>query len=89
MMGIQDTQKNFFSYNVDLDKRIRSNNPLRRILEVIDFSFVRKEVCHLYGINGNESVDPEVILKMMFLLFYDDIASEREFLQGERGQVCS
>ena len=43
MMGIQDTQKSFFSYNVDLDKRIRSNNPLRRILEVIDFSFVRKE----------------------------------------------
>jgi transposase len=47
---------------------------------------VREEVAHCYGTSGNESVDPEVILKMMFLLFFDDIASERELMEviGER-----
>src|SRR5450755_338264 len=36
--------------------------------------------------NGNESVAPEVILKMMFLLFFDDVKSERELMEviGER-----
>src|SRR6266446_2091304 len=38
------------------------------------------------GRRGNESVDPVVILKMMFLLFFDDIKSERELMEviGER-----
>jgi hypothetical protein len=27
------------------------------------------------GWKGNESVDPVIILRMMFLLFYDDVAS--------------
>lgn len=67
MMGIHVEQKSLFSYSVDLEKRIRSDNPLRRIAEVIDFSFVRDEVRELYGQNGHESVDPEIILKLMFL----------------------
>ena len=56
MMGVHVEQKNLFSYGVDLDKRVRSDNPLRKIVEVIDFSFVREEVRDLYGHNGNESV---------------------------------
>ena len=39
------------------------------------------EVAALYGANGNESVDPAVILKMMFLLFFENVASERELMR--------
>lgn len=81
MMGLQDGQKELFSYSVDLDKRVRSENPLRKIREQVDFGFVRKEVKKFYGANGNESVDPAVIMKMMFLLFFDDVASERELMR--------
>ncbi len=42
---------------------------------------MRAEVGDRYGRNGHVSVDPEVILKMMFLLFYDDVASERELMR--------
>ena len=73
MMGERQAQKNLFSYNIDLDKRVRKGNPLRAISERIDFTFVRKEVAAKYGYNGNVSEDPAVILKMMFLLFYDDV----------------
>jgi len=31
----------------------------------VDFSFVREEVSDFYGHNGNESVDPAVIMKMI------------------------
>lgn len=77
MMGKQETQIPLFVPGFDLASRVRPDHPLRRVRELIDFSWVRKEVAHLYGYNGNESVDPEVVLKMMFLLFFDDIKSER------------
>jgi transposase len=86
MMGEQKSEPELFNYAVNLEKRVRSNHPLRQVKAAIDFSFVREEVAHCYGKNGNESVAPEVILKMMFLLFFDDIASERELMEviGER-----
>ena len=86
MMGQQKSEPQLFNYAVNLEKRVRANHPLRRVKAAIDLSFVREEVAHCYGKNGNESVAPEVILKMMFLLFFDDIASERELMEviGER-----
>lgn len=86
MMGEQKKEPELFNYAVNLEKRVRSNHPLRKVKAAIDFSFVREEVAHCYGKKGNESVAPEVILKMMFLLFFDDIKSERELMDviGER-----
>jgi transposase len=81
MMGLQNQQKDLFGYNIDLDCRVRAENPLRKIAAVVNFSFARAEVKHTYGQKGNVSVDPVVILKMMFLLFFDNIASERELMQ--------
>lgn len=81
MMGQQDQQKELFSYNIDLDRRVRIDNPLRKIAAMVDFSFARNEVEHTYGRNGNVSVDPVVILKMMFLLFFDNVASERQLME--------
>src|SRR5438045_654789 len=86
MMGQRKSEPQLFNYAVKLEKRVRANHPLRRVKAAINVSFVREEVAHCYGKNGNESVAPEVILKMMFLLFFDDIASERELMEviGER-----
>lgn len=81
MMGLQNQQKELFAYHIDLDRRVRSDHPLRKIAAAIDFSFARSQVEHTYGQNGNVSVDPVVILKMMFLLFLDDIASERQLME--------
>ena len=67
MMGRHVDQKDLFSYSVDLDKRVRQDNPLRAVDGRVDFSFVRDEVKDFYGYNGHESVDPAVIMKMMFL----------------------
>ena len=78
MMGEHQEQKDLFSYGVDLDRRVRCDNPLRAIKSQLKFSWVRQEVASCYGHNGNVSVDPVVIVKLMFLLFYDDVKSERE-----------
>ena len=81
MMGTNQPQKDLFSYQIDLDKRVRSDHPLRQIAGTVDFTFVRAAVAGSYGYNGNVSVDPTVVMKMMFLLFYDDVASERELMR--------
>ena len=63
MMGTQKSEPQLFNYAVNLEKRVRSNHPLRRVKALIDFSFVREEVARTYGRNGNESVPPEVIMR--------------------------
>lgn len=81
MMGIHQTQEKLFSYHVNLEQRIRKDHPLRRVAGVIDFTFVRAEVARFYGQNGNEGVDPIILAKLMFLLFFDDVPSERELME--------
>ncbi|MCK5708004.1 MAG: transposase [Candidatus Aureabacteria bacterium] len=81
MMGYQDkADEQLFHYGFHLEERVRNNHPLRRIKEIIDFDFIREEVKDLYGFNGNESVNPKIILRMIFLLFYYDVRSERELI---------
>src|SRR5436309_546762 len=80
MMGTHQPQASLFAFRVDLEQRLRPDHPLRRVASVVDFSYVRPEVAACYGHNGNVSVDPVVILKLMFLLFFDDVPSERELL---------
>jgi len=80
MMGIHQPQPELFSYQVNLGQRIRSDHPLRRVAQAVDFSFVRAEVAGSYGRNGHESVDPVILLKLMFLLFWDNVPSERELM---------
>jgi hypothetical protein len=78
MMGERDPQAPIWSYRVNLDKRVRSDHPLRRINEVLDLSFVRGQVAHTYGRRGNKSVPPEVILRMMILLFLEAIGDQEK-----------
>jgi len=66
-----------FYNSFSLEQRVHKDHPLRKVKQMIDFSFIRSEVKDLYGYNGNQSIDPAVILKLMFLLFYENIKSER------------
>src|SRR4051812_4685718 len=81
MMGTLTPQKALFTYGVDLDQRVHADHPLRRVQAMIDFTFARASVAHTYGHNGNESVDPAVLVKLMFLLFHENVRSERELLR--------
>jgi transposase len=81
MMGQQKQQKDLFSYQIDLDRRVRADNPLRKVAAAIDFSWARCEVESTCGHNGNVSVDPVVIVKLMFLLFFDNVRSERQLME--------
>jgi transposase len=82
MMGRQSPpQSKLFYTHFNVDKRVRENHPLRAIARVVDFDFIYKDVEDRYGINGNVSVPPVVILKLMLLLVLCNVRSERELME--------
>jgi len=81
MMGYQpDFQPKLFYHQINLEKRVPPDHLLRKIEQKIDFDFIYKEVQEAYGDNGNVSVPPPVILKMMLLLILYNVRSERELI---------
>ena len=80
MMGQQKSEPQLFNYAINLEKRVGADHPLRRVRRR-SISVCAREVAQCYGKKGNVSVDPEVIMKMMFLLFFDDVPSERELMK--------
>jgi transposase len=80
-MGFQkDLQPKLFYHSVNLDERIPANHILRKMRSQIDFDFIYQEVKELYGGNGNVSVPPPAILKMMLLLILYNVRFERELM---------
>ena len=82
MMGYEskENQGKLFYYGFHLEQRIRQDHPLRKIAKLIDFDFIYEEVKESYGMKGNVSVPPPVILKLMLLLILYNVRSERELM---------
>ena len=82
MMGEREpAQDGLFAYGVNLEKRMPPDHRLRKIAAALDLSFARQLVAGRYGSRGHVSEDPVVILKLMLLLFLDDVKSERELMK--------
>ncbi len=80
-MGYEgDFQPKLFYHQVNLEQRVPRGHLLRKIDQKIDFDFIYKEVKDTYGDNGNVSIPPPVILKMMLLLILYNVRSERELM---------
>ncbi|HPC76573.1 MAG TPA: transposase, partial [Synergistales bacterium] len=81
MMGIQESEGGKFFYtNISIAQRVRRDHPLRKIAARVDFDFIYREVADKYGTRGNVSVPPPVILKLMLLLVFYNVRSERELM---------
>jgi len=81
MMGRnKPPQRSLFYSGINLDKRVRGEHVLRKVAGLVDFDFVYGEVKESYGYNGNVSVAPPMILKLMLLLVLYNVRSERELM---------
>ncbi len=75
------SQRALFHYAVNLEARIPPDHELRQVSCVLNLDFVYEQVKDKYGHNGNESVPPPVILKLMLLLIFYNVRSERELMR--------
>jgi transposase len=75
------------AYNCDLfskryiDAMLPKSHILLDIKKLVDFSFVVDEVKDLYSDTGRGSIDPGRMFKMLFLMFFCNMPSEREMVE--------
>src|ERR687886_309339 len=69
---------------VNLDERVPQDHLLRRIAEVVDFSFVRRLTARFYSHTGQPGIDPVVLFKMALLGYLYGITSERRLAEEVR-----
>jgi transposase len=82
MMGKpKQREGQLFHVGFILEERIPAEHVLRQIDRVVDFSFVRSVVAPRYGRNGHESLDPALVLRLLFLCFFENVRSERELMR--------
>ena len=73
-------------YNCDLfskrylDCMLPKSHIMLDIKKLVSFSFVTDEVKDLYSDTGRGSIDPTRMFKMLFLMFFYNISSERELV---------
>jgi transposase len=82
MMGEEKPPQPSLFYGFNLEKRVPADHPLRVVARTVDFSFVSALVEPLYGGVGNPSIPPPTILRLMFLLAFYDVRSERALFEA-------
>jgi transposase len=83
MLGHIEKQKQqeFFT-PIILERLIPEDHILKRVDRVLDLSFVRDEVRHLYDeTNGRPSIDPEAALRLMLSGLFYKIIYDRELVR--------
>ena len=66
MLGENRRSEAMFYY-VKIEEMIPENYLLRLVDKHIDLGFIRDRVKHLYSHTGRPSIDPEVLLRMLFV----------------------
>lgn len=80
MMGYRRFAPKLY-YQLSLDRLVPENHLLRRIAEVIDFSFVYPLARPYYSHTGQPSVDPVVLFKALLIGYLYGITSERRLME--------
>ena len=82
MRGGDKRTGELFSY-VDLEKRVRSDHPLRAIRGLVNEALValEREFSALYAPMGRPSIPPEKLLRAMLLQAFYSIRSERQLME--------
>ena len=82
MRGSDKGSGDLFSY-VDLEKRVRSDHPLRTIRSLTDAALqaLSGDFAALYSGTGRPSIPPEKLLRAMLLQAFYSIRSERQLME--------
>src|SRR5580700_10617537 len=83
MMGQQVRSESLFYY-FKLDDYIPENHLLRLIDQHISFAFVRERLKDSYSETGRPCIDPELLLRIMFIGYLYGITSERRLVEEVR-----
>jgi transposase len=66
---------------LSLEELVPQDHPLRKLQAVLKTDFIYDETAGLYGYNGNISVNPVVVVKIVLLGYLYNIYSIRETMR--------
>jgi transposase len=77
MMGRRESGQGQFFYSFDLDAVVPPDHLVRQIDDVLDLSWVHKELAPYYSHTGRPSIDPVLMIRMLMVGYVFAIRSER------------
>ncbi len=80
MMGLKARQFGSLE-GVTLEELVPRQHFYRQLERALDLSFVRELVRPCYAAGGRPSVDPVVFFKLMLIMFFEGIRSERQLMR--------
>ena len=78
MMGRRGVGQGQFFYSFHLDKVVPPDHWVRQIDNVLDLSWVHKELAPYYSDTGRPSIDPVLMIRMLIVGYVFAIRSERQ-----------
>jgi transposase len=80
MQGCKQCEPRLF-YEICLEDLVPKEHLVRRLAEVLDFSWVRSVTASLYSRTGRPSIDPVVVAKLLLLGYLYSMDSERQLMR--------
>jgi transposase len=80
MQGCRQFEPRLF-YQISLEELLPKQHLVRRLAEVLDFSWIRSATAPLYSHTGRPSIDPVVVAKLLLLGYLYNIDSERQLMR--------
>lgn len=80
MQGCKRFEPRLF-YQIGLEDLVPQDHLVRRLKEVLDFSWVRSATEPLYSHTGRPSIDPLVVAKLLLLGYLYNVDSERQLMR--------
>jgi len=80
LLGEKQRSEPMFYY-VRMEDIVPEGHLLRLVDQHIDFGFIKDKVRHLYSHTGRPSIDPEILLRMLFIGYLYGITSERRLCE--------
>jgi transposase len=77
MMGRRESGQGQFFYSFNLDEVVPPDHLVRQIDDLLDLSWVHKELAAYYSHTGRPSVDPVLMIRMLLVGYIFAIRSER------------
>jgi transposase len=77
MMGRRENGQGQFFYSFDLDEVVPPDHLVRQIDDLLDLSWVHKELAPYYSHTGRPSIDPVLMIRMLLVGYVFAIRSER------------
>src|SRR6202162_2705217 len=88
MMGRRENGQGQFFYSFDLDEVVPPDHPVRQIDDLLDLSWVHKELAPYYSHTGRPSIDPVLMIRMLLVGYVFAIRSERRICAEIQGNLA-